>query len=237
MKLLIYLLVGAFLFNSCIFQSDESLIDKYSSIYQNDIHLMINKANELQILNEQKFNQFHRLVSETQRKFDTAYIKINEGPTDLESFYNELLALVDSNKIIQNRIAALTETDWNKLNKKERNAYLLELNSTVLRELYNNVHLNELRINKVNVIVIPEKRTIALGETYNAKLLVVAIDTLTNPFIKVGDQIINTNNGIGNIQIKSGKRGKNEFTGTLDLVNYGDGFLRTFPFKVEFNVE
>ncbi len=77
-----------------------------------------------------------------------------------------------------------------------------------LHNLVSNIDLKDIRVNKLNAFVIPEKTTLYSGERFNANIVMAAIDTTQTPEIYVnGSRVHNANgqysfipNGIGSHQ-------------------------------------
>ena len=65
----------------------------------------------------------------------------------------------------------------------------------VLHSLVSNVDVKDIRVNKLDAFVIPEKTVLYPGEQFTANIVMAAVDTTMQPEIYVGGTKINTNNG------------------------------------------
>ena len=65
----------------------------------------------------------------------------------------------------------------------------------VLHSLVANVDVKDIRVNKLDAFVIPEKTVLYPGEQFTANIVMAAVDTTQQPEIYVGGTRINTSNG------------------------------------------
>ena len=65
----------------------------------------------------------------------------------------------------------------------------------VLHSLVANVDVKDIRVNKLDAFVIPEKTVLYPGEQFTANIVMAAVDTTMQPEIYVGGTRINTSNG------------------------------------------
>ncbi|MBQ1800904.1 MAG: gliding motility protein GldM, partial [Prevotella sp.] len=65
----------------------------------------------------------------------------------------------------------------------------------VLHTLVANIDVKDIRVNKLDAFVIPEKTTLYPGETFSANIVMAAVDTTQTPEIYVNGNRINTTTG------------------------------------------
>ena len=65
----------------------------------------------------------------------------------------------------------------------------------VLHTLVANIDIKDIRVNRLNAFVIPEKTTLYPGETFTANIVMAAVDTTQQPEIYVNGTKVNTTNG------------------------------------------
>ena len=65
----------------------------------------------------------------------------------------------------------------------------------VLHTLVSNIDVKDIRVNKLNAYVIPEKTTLYPGERFNASIVMAAVDTTLQPQIFVNGQRVMSRNG------------------------------------------
>ena len=65
----------------------------------------------------------------------------------------------------------------------------------VLHSLVSNIDVKDIRVNKLDAFVIPEKTVLYPGEQFTANIVMAAVNTTMQPEIYVGGTKINTNNG------------------------------------------
>ena len=83
----------------------------------------------------------------------------------------------------------------------------------VLHTLVSNVDVKDMRVNKIDAFVIPEKTTLYPGETFAANIVMAAVDTTMQPEIYVNGTRINSVNG--RYSFTAGSVGEHSFGGYL----------------------
>jgi len=83
----------------------------------------------------------------------------------------------------------------------------------VLHTLVSNVDVKDMRVNKIDAFVIPEKTTLYPGETFAANIVMAAVDTTMQPEIYVNGTRINSANGC--YSFTAGSVGEHSFGGYL----------------------
>ena len=83
----------------------------------------------------------------------------------------------------------------------------------VLHTLVSNVDVKDMRVNKIDAFVIPEKTTLYPGETFAANIVMAAVDTTMQPEIYVNGTRINSANG--RYSFTAGSVGEHSFGGYL----------------------
>ena len=102
----------------------------------------------------------------------------------------------------------------------------------VLHTLVANIDIKDIRVNRLNAFVIPEKTTLYPGETFTANIVMAAVDTTQQPEIYVNGVKVNTANG--KYAFNVGGVGEHSFSGYMLLRNgAGDLLRRDFLQKYE----
>ena len=95
-----------------------------------------------------------------------------------------------------------------------------------------NIDIKDIRVNKLDAFVIPEKTTLYPGETFSANIVMAAVDTTQQPEIYVNGVKVNTTNG--KYSFSAGGVGEHQFAGYMLMRNgAGDILRRDFLQKYE----
>jgi gliding motility-associated protein GldM len=94
----------------------------------------------------------------------------------------------------------------------------------VLHTLVSNIDVKDIRVNKLDAFVIPEKTTLYPGETFTANIVMAAVDTTMQPEIYVNGVRINSGNG--RYSFTAGSVGEHSFGGYLLTHNAAGETLR-----------
>ena len=97
----------------------------------------------------------------------------------------------------------------------------------VLHSLEANIGLKDIRVNKLEAFVVPEKTTLYPGERFNANIVMAAVDTTSQPDIYFNGSRVNTKNG--QYSFMAGGVGEHQFGGYILMRNSrGDVLRRNF---------
>jgi len=104
-----------------------------------------------------------------------------------------------------------------------------------LHEILNNTDINEMniRVNDLRAYVIPNTRTLNVGDTYTAQVVVAAVDTTSRPEVYIGDKLMQSQDGMFRIACNS--PGEHSFAGYV-LVRKRDGSVVKRNFAQTYNV-
>ena len=94
----------------------------------------------------------------------------------------------------------------------------------VLHTLVANIDVKDIRVNKLDAFVIPEKTVLYPGETFTANIVMAAVDTTMQPEIFVNGTKINTRSG--KYSFTTGGVGEHQFGGYLLTQNAAGEVLR-----------
>ncbi len=103
----------------------------------------------------------------------------------------------------------------------------------VLHHLLSNIDVKDIRVNKVDAFVIPNKTTLYPGEQFSAQIVLAAVDTTMRPEIFVNGNRINSSNGT--YKFTAGGIGKHSFRGYIAMPN-GTGDMIRREFSQEYEV-
>ena len=102
----------------------------------------------------------------------------------------------------------------------------------VLHHLISNIDVKDIRVNKVDAFVIPNKTTLYPGEQFSAQIVLAAVDTTQQPEIFVNGSRINSSKGT--YSFTAGGIGEHSFRGYIAVRNgSGDVLRREFMQKYE----
>ena len=101
-----------------------------------------------------------------------------------------------------------------------------------LHSLVANVDLKDIRVNKLDAFVIPEKTTLYPGETFRANIVMAAVDTTQQPEIYINNTRVNTHGG--EYSFTAGGIGEHSIGGYILMRNgAGDMMRRNFTQRYE----
>jgi len=103
----------------------------------------------------------------------------------------------------------------------------------VLHTLVANIGLKDVRVNKLDAFVIPEKTTLYPGEKFSANIVMAAVDTTQVPEIYINGSKVNTIDGRYTFGV--GGVGEHSFSGYL-LTRNANGDVLKREFKQKYNV-
>lgn len=87
----------------------------------------------------------------------------------------------------------------------------------VLHSLVSNIDMKDIRVNKLNAFVIPEKTTLYPGERFSASIVMAAVDTTQQPEIYVNGARMRSSNG--QYSFTAGGVGDHQFGGYILMKN------------------
>ncbi len=103
----------------------------------------------------------------------------------------------------------------------------------VLHTLVSNIGLKDIRVNKLDAFVIPEKTVLYPGESFKANIVMAAVDTTQTPEIYVNGRRINS--ATGRYQFAAGGVGDHQFSGYM-LMRNGNGDMVRRDFLQKYSV-
>ena len=103
----------------------------------------------------------------------------------------------------------------------------------VLHSLVANIGLKDIRVNKLEAFVVPDKTTLYPGERLTANIIMAAVDTTQQPEIFINGTRINSPNGT--YSFSAGGVGEHTFGGYI-LMKNADGEVVRRDFKQKYNV-
>ena len=103
----------------------------------------------------------------------------------------------------------------------------------VLHTLVANVGVKDIRVNKLDAFVVPDKTTLYPGERLTANIIMAAVDTTQQPEIFVNGTRINSTNG--SYSFTAGGVGEHTFGGYI-LMRNAEGNVIRRDFKQKYNV-
>lgn len=100
----------------------------------------------------------------------------------------------------------------------------------VLHTLVSNIDMKDIRVNKLDALVIPNSQTIVRGDRFSAQIVMAAIDTTQRPHIYIGGKQVNLRNNT--YEFVAGRTGDFNFSGYITVQNAnGETIRRDFTQK------
>ena len=127
-------------------------------------------------------------------------------------------------------ILAANVTFLNKLIADVRNA-----ESDVVRTLFNSVSADDYKFDMVAPKVIPSSKLVFQGDTYEADIMVAALDSKQNPEVLIGGRQIPASGGIAKYTVNASSTGLQTYRGTIK-VQGPDGEAKEYPFEESYFV-
>ena len=103
----------------------------------------------------------------------------------------------------------------------------------VLHTLVSNIDMKDIRVNKLQAFVVPEKTTLYPGERFMANIVMAAVDTTQQPEIYINGSRVSTGNG--QYSFTAGGVGEHQFAGYILMRNAKGDLLRR-DFTQKYNV-
>lgn len=127
-------------------------------------------------------------------------------------------------------ILAANVTFLNKLIADVRNVEI-----DVVSLLYGSISAEDYKFDMVQPKVIPNSKLVFQGDTYEAEIMVAALDSKQNPEVVIGGRTIPASGGIAKYTVTAGATGLQTYRGTIKVAG-PDGELREYPFESEYFV-
>ena len=127
-------------------------------------------------------------------------------------------------------ILAANVTFLNKLIADVRNVEI-----DVVSLLYGSISAEDYKFDMVQPKVIPNSKLVFQGDTYEAEIMVAALDSKQNPEVVIGGRTIPASGGIAKYTVTAGATGLQTYRGTIKVAG-PDGELKEYPFESEYFV-
>jgi gliding motility-associated protein GldM len=127
-------------------------------------------------------------------------------------------------------ILAANVTYLNKLIADIRN-----VEGDVVTKLFNSVSASDFKTDQVTAKVIPNSRLVFQGDSYEADIIVAAVDTKQNPDVVIGGRPIPAEGGIAKYKVPAGATGLQTYRGTIKIKG-PDGEPQEYPFEESYFV-
>ena len=102
-----------------------------------------------------------------------------------------------------------------------------------LGSLYAQIDAGDVRVNEINAFVIPQSRIVMRGGTYQANIVLAAVDTTQRPQIYINDKPLESADGLYRLQ--TGSTGTFDYSGYLEVA-HGDGTSTRHDFSSSYTV-
>lgn len=183
--------------------------------------------------------------------------KAGELRKEIEKFKASALNLVDENKRANLKIGMDLEGPFydasgKKQNWEQHNFYhvILAANVTFLNKLiadvrnvesdivtslYSSISADDYKFDQVAPKVIPSSKLVFQGDTYEAEIMVAALDSKQNPEVFIGGRQIPASGGIAKYTATAGATGLQTYRGTIKVVG-PDGEPKDYSFEESYFV-
>lgn len=146
----------------------------------------------------------------------------------LEEMLNEPFQLGIEPQTFENIPVAAAVTLLTKVESDIRNS-----EGRALTGLMESVDRSDIRVNRYQAFVIPNARNVMRGQSYEAQIVMAAVDTTQTPAIYIGDQLYETSNG--RYSATANREGVQSLEGYLELKR-PDGTTEQLPFSSNYFV-
>lgn len=183
------------------------------------------KANDL----KNKITEFKQNIIKDLDEQSKASIKLGldtEGPYkdasgkrqnwEMHNFYHTILAA--------------NVTFLNKLIADVRN-----VESDVVTSLFNSITAEDYKFDLLAAKVVPSSRLVFSGDTYEAEIMIAAIDTKQNPEVIINGRQIPAVNGVAKYSVSAGATGVQTYRGSIKVVD-PSGEIDEYPFEESYFV-
>ena len=119
------------------------------------------------------------------------------------------------------------------LNKLVADVHNVE--SDVVRTLFNSVSADDYKFDMVAPKVIPSSKLIFQGDTYEADIMVAALDSKQNPEVMIGGRQVPAEGGIAKYTVNATTTGLQTYRGTIKVAG-PDGEAKEYPFEESYFV-
>lgn len=109
------------------------------------------------------------------------------------------------------------------------------IESDVVTTLSNAISAEDYKFDQVEARVIPNSHMVFTGDTYEADILVAAIDTKQNPDVVINGRTIPAENGVAKYTVSAGSTGLQTYRGSIKVVG-PTGEIKEYPFEEEYFV-
>lgn len=183
--------------------------------------------------------------------------KAREIKDRIELFKKEILSLVDESSRNSIKVGLNTEGPFEDASGKKQNwemhnfyhmilaanvtflnkliADIRNVESDVVRSLFNSISADDYKFDQVAARVIPNSRLVFTGDTYEAEILVAALDSKQNPEVIINGREVPASNGIAKYTVSASSTGEQNYRGTIK-VKGPDGETKEYPFEEHYFV-
>lgn len=127
-------------------------------------------------------------------------------------------------------ILAANVTFLNKLIADVRN-----VEGDVVSTLFNSISAEDFKFDALEAKVIPNSRLVFAGDSYEAEIMVAAIDTKQHPDVTVNGRSVPVENGVAKYSVSAGATGLQTYKGEIKVVG-PTGEVKSYPFEGEYFV-
>lgn len=183
--------------------------------------------------------------------------KAGELKLEIEEFKTNILNLVEENKRSSLKFGMDTEGPFydasgKKQNWEQHNFYhvilaanvtflnkliadIRNVESDIVSSLYSSISADDYKFDQVAPKVIPNSKLVFQGDTYEAEIMVAALDSKQNPEVFIGGRQIPASGGIAKYTVSAGATGLQTYRGTIK-VQGPDGEPKDYSFEESYFV-
>ncbi|MFA6951003.1 MAG: gliding motility protein GldM [Lentimicrobiaceae bacterium] len=108
--------------------------------------------------------------------------------------------------------------------------------SDIVSTLFNSITASDYKFDMVAAKVIPNSRLVFSGDTYEAEILVAAIDSKQNPDVVINGRSIPAENGVAKYTVGAGATGLQQYKGSIKVKDPISGEIKEYPFEESYFV-
>lgn len=182
--------------------------------------------------------------------------KAGELRQKIETYKSNILNLLDEKhrnlKLGMDTEGPYKDANGNKQNWEQHNFYhtILAANVTFLNKLiadvrnveievgtllYGAISAEDYKFDMVQPRVIPNSKLVFQGDTYEAEIMVAALDSKQNPEVTIGGRVIPASGGVAKYTVTAGATGLQSYRGTIKVAG-PDGEMKEYPFESDYFV-
>ena len=245
-----FILIIIFGLMSCSDKQDNDFLDKSLDKKNKDLAMELEKR---AIMNPAQFEEpvdrirrIHKTYKILQEQIEKDNKSVlNKSLSKLDSDLKSLISDYDLGNQIQPDFFPISDKvlDYSEKNAKVNLLYIL---NETYSALLNSFHTDDYKFDKVNPLIVPDKKEIGLDEFYKARIYLTGIDTGGSSICMIREKrngrfyntdTLQSSSGYFRFIEKADKKGKYIVNGQILILDYEKGIPDTFDLKFDYRVK